>query len=289
MTTTKRRLTDLSNDELEELMGLVKGSDSVELKLTVPASDHRATIQGLRMDPLDAQIRQVFFFDTPDLKLNRSGVVVRARRVQGRAHDSVIKLRPVVPEQLPEEYRRSPSMGVEVDAMPGGWVCSASMKGRLGTTEVREAVMGERPIRKLFTKEQRRFYAEHAPEGIDLDGLAVLGPLFVLKLNFTPKELGRKLVAEMWLYPDGSRILELSTKCAPSEMFQVAQEARLYLAKAGVSLAGDQQTKTKAALDFYSRELREKAAEEAAVAAEPEPVAVAAEAEEATAAEPAEG
>ena len=50
---------------------------------------------------------------------------MRARRVQGREDDSVIKLRPVVPDELPEELRRSPSMVVELDAMPGGYVCSA--------------------------------------------------------------------------------------------------------------------------------------------------------------------
>ena len=54
------------------------------------------------MDPLEAQIRQVFFFDTPDLALNEAGVVVRARRVQGKGDDSVVKLRPVVPDRAPE-------------------------------------------------------------------------------------------------------------------------------------------------------------------------------------------
>ena len=67
----------------------------------------------------------------------RPGVVVRARRVQGREDDTVIKLRPVVPEDIPEQLRESPDMVVELDAMPGGYVCSASMKGRLGG-DVRE-------------------------------------------------------------------------------------------------------------------------------------------------------
>ena len=57
------------------------------------------------MDPLEAQIRLVFFFDTPDLTLNENGVVVRARRVQGRGDDSVVKLRPVVPSELPADVR----------------------------------------------------------------------------------------------------------------------------------------------------------------------------------------
>ena len=37
----------------------------------------------LEIDPLGAQIRQIVFFDTPDLALNAHGVVVRARRTQG--------------------------------------------------------------------------------------------------------------------------------------------------------------------------------------------------------------
>jgi hypothetical protein len=122
--------------------------------------------------------------------------------------------------------------------------------------QVGQAVRGQVPIRKLFSKEQRAFYDAHAPDGIVLDDLAVLGPIFVLKLKTTPKTFGRKLVAEMWLYPDGARILELSTKCAPSEMFQAAAETRAYLGKRGVDLTGEQQTKTKAALRFFSKQLQ---------------------------------
>lgn len=220
----------------------------------------------LGLDPLEAQIRQVFFFDTPDLALNKHGVVVRGRRVQLKGDDSVVKLRPVVPSELPDKVRRSPSFGVEVDGMPGGFVCSGSMKVTLGTTDVREAVAGDRPRRKLFSKEQRAFYAEHAPEGIGLDDLSVLGPIFVLKLKFAPQGYDRKLVAEMWMYPDNSRILELSTKCAPSEAFQVAAETRAFLAERGVDLEGEQQTKTRKALEFFSAQLQASTADGRAAA-----------------------
>jgi hypothetical protein len=140
--------------------------------------------------------------------------------------------------------------------MPGGFVCSASLKGKLGTADVKEARAGDRPIRKLFSKEQRAFFAAHAPEGLELDGLSMLGPIFVLKLNFSPKGYGRKMVAELWLYPDNSRILELSTKCAPSEPFQVAAETRAYLTEQGVDVSGEQQTKTKTALEYFSQALQ---------------------------------
>jgi hypothetical protein len=149
-----RRVTDA---QLEEMLPLTRHADSVELK-------------------------QVFFFATPDLRLNRQGVIVRARRVQGRGDDTVIRLRPIVPDEL---------------------------------------------------------------------------PLNVLKLKFTPEGLRRRLVAELWLYPDGERSLELSTRCTPGEGFQVAAEGRAYLAGRGVDLYDEQQTKTRTALEYFSRVLRE--------------------------------
>jgi hypothetical protein len=248
-TTTAPRLSD---EQVAEALSLMKDSDSVELKLTVGEDQHRSTAMALGMDPLEAQIRMVAFFDTPDLALDRAGVVVRARRIQGKGDDSVVKLRPVVPHELPAKLRRSENFRVEVDALPGGLVCSGTLKATLRPTDVRATIMGGRPIRKLFTKEQRELVAAHAPDGIGLDDLSILGPLMVLKLRFAPEELRRRVVAEMWLYPDGSRILELSTRCATTEAFQVAAEARAFLASRGVDLSAEQATKTRRALGFFA-------------------------------------
>ncbi len=239
-------------DQLPELLGLLDQTDTVELKLTMPVSDRQPAGAALGVDPLDAQIRQVYFFDTPDLTLNKAGLVVRARRVQRKGDDSVVKLRPIVPGELPSELRASPSFGVEVDAMPGGFVCSGSMKRSLGTKDVRRVVLGERPLRKLFSKEQRALYEAHAPDGLAIDELSILGPVFVLKLRFSPRGLARKLVAELWLYPDNSMILELSTKCLPAEAFDAAAETRSFLAEKGVDMSSDQETKTKKALEHFA-------------------------------------
>jgi len=256
-TASKRADTRLTDAQLEEMLALTSHADSVELKLTVPDSERRATVTGLGMDPLEAQIRQVFFFDTPDLALNKAGVVVRARRVQGRGDDTVVKLRPIVPGELPPSVRNAKTMVVEVDAMPGGYVCSASFKGAIGPGDaVMQVAAGDRAIRKLYSKQQRAFYAAHAPEGLAMDDLSVLGPINVLKLKFTPEGFNRRMVAELWLYPDGERILELSTKCGPAEGFQVAAEARAMLADRGVDLYGEQQTKTKTALDYFAKNLQ---------------------------------
>ena len=196
------------------------------------------------MDPVEAQPRQVFFFDTPDLALNRAGVVVRARRIQGGRGDTVIKLRPVEPAQLPADLRRQADFNVEVDALPGGFVCSASFKGRATGAEVRDAVARQVPAPAPVLQDAARVLpASTRPRGSTSTRWSRSGPRscsrrrFGIPTGFDGKGPERLLVAEMWLYPDGSRILELSTKCAPSEAFTVAAETRAYLISQGVSLA----------------------------------------------------
>jgi hypothetical protein len=241
--------------QVVEALTLLKGADSVALKVTVPETDQLSTVAAIEMDSLDAQIRHVYFFDTPDLTLSNGGVVVRARRVQGEREDAVVMLRPVIPSELPLRIRTSPGFSVEVDMMPGGLVCSALLEGRAGA-DVREVATGKHGPSRVFSNAQRAFYTDHAPDGLALDDLTVFGPIFVFKLKFVPKDLGRRLVAEMWLYPDNSRLLELSTKCLPSEVFQVVTELRAALSKRGVDLGGEQEAKTRKALLYFSERLK---------------------------------
>jgi len=243
----------LLSDELLRLRELITGADSVELKLTVPELAHRSTTATLGLDPLDAQIRHVYFFDTAELALDKQGLVVRARRIQGKGDDSVVKLRPVVPNELPARIRKLTGFRVEVDALPGGYVCSATLKRPLDRDAVRSTIAGDRPLRKLFSKEQRAFYGDHEEGGIALDDLLALGPILVLKLQFAPKDLGRRLVAELWTYPDGSRVLELSTRTGTGDAFQVAAEVRAFLASRQVDVSGEQETKTRKALAYFAR------------------------------------
>ncbi len=248
----------LTSEQLVEMFRLVKGATSVELKLSVPVGVGNATIKSIGLDPVEAQPRQAFFFDTPDLALNKAGVVVRARRIQGGDGDTVIKLRPVDPSTIDADLRRSAAFKVEVDAMPGGFVCSASFKGACTGQEVLDVASGELPLRKLFSKEQRAFYDAHAPADITMDKLVLLGPTFLLKAKHQPKvkDFDRPIVLEVWIYPDGSIVMEVSTKCLPKETFQVAGDFRAYLARHGIVLGADQSAKTKTALEFFSARLK---------------------------------
>jgi hypothetical protein len=61
------------------------------------------------------------------------------------------------------------------------------------------------------------------------------------------------MVAELWFYPDGSRTLELSTKCLPAETFRPPPQG--LLTSRGFGLAGEQATKTKTAHRVFSHSL----------------------------------
>jgi hypothetical protein len=257
----------LDDAQREELLRLTRKVDAVEMKLTIPSEDHASTLKALGIDPVEAEIRQVWFFDTPDLRLDAAGIVVRARRMAGGKGDTVVKIRPATPDELPKEVRKSGSCKVEVDVMPGRFVCSASLVGRASSKDVRRTAFGKAPLSELLSKEQASLFAERAPAGVTLDDLVALGPILVLRAERHEDALDRDLVAEAWFYPDGARILELSTKSEPDEAFQAGAEARAFLVERGVSLDAEQETKTRTALERFAR--RQETAHAAAGGATP--------------------
>ena len=50
-------------------------------------------------------------------------------------------------------------------------MCSASFKADLNRPRVRDVIARRKPISKVFTKDQRDFYKEHAPDDLELDDL----------------------------------------------------------------------------------------------------------------------
>ena len=249
-TTTSPRLTD---EQQAEFLELAKDADSVELKLTVPEEQQASTAAALGVDPLEAQIRQVFFFDTPELELDKAGVVVRARRIQGKGDDSVVKLRPVVPASFPAELRGSPNFRVEVDALPGGFVCSGTLKRALRRRRRPEHVGGRAAAAEALLEGAARVLRRACARGDRARRPDRARPDLRAQAGIDAEELGRRVVGEMWLYPDGSRVVELSTRCETSEAFQVAAEARAFLTEQGVDLSGEQQTKTRKALRYFAK------------------------------------
>jgi hypothetical protein len=246
---------ELSPEDTQRLLYLVRNAKSIELKLSVPMKQHQESALRIGIDAVEGQPRHAYFFDTADQALNRAGVIVRARRRPGGRADTVVKLRPVDPAMIDAELKRSDAFKVEVDAMPGGvFVCSASYKGVATAQEVLDVAQGRMPLRKLFSKEQLAFYDAHAPAGLDMNSLLALGPILLLKVKHQPKGFKRGLTAELWLWKDGKHILELSTQCEPAEAFQVGVEFKAFLLDHGVDLGAEQETKTKTAMQKFKDE-----------------------------------
>jgi hypothetical protein len=248
----------LSPEQLAEVLELLRGATSVELKLMVPDTQ-RSTIRRLGFDPVEAEPRQVYFFDTPDLQLNKAGLIVRARRSARGKGDTVVKLRPIDPASINAELRHDTAFKIEVDVMPGAYVCSGSAKGRCSAQDVLDVTDGSAPLESIFNRNQLEFYAAHAP-GLSMDELVPLGPTFLLRLRHQPKRFDRPIIVEMWLYPDGSRVLEMSTKGDPQEAFQLGAEFRAFISSCGLTLGSQAATKTNSALAYFSKHLEPKVA-----------------------------
>ena len=114
--------------------------------------------------------------------------------------------------------------------------------------------LGKRPLSKLYSKEQRALYAAHAPAGSSWT-TSRSSARSVLKLKFAPEGFGRKLVAELAALGqlhDPRAVDEMRT----SEALQVAAESKAFLMGKGINLTGEQETKTKKALQYFSKQLQ---------------------------------
>src|SRR4051812_23343082 len=110
----------LTREQLLEMFDKMRDVQSVELKMSVPGRQ-RTALLNFDLDYLKARIREVYFFDTPDLALFSAGVVARARRTQGDTDDTVVKLRPSALPDLEAGVRNSPNLKVEMDITRGSY------------------------------------------------------------------------------------------------------------------------------------------------------------------------
>ena len=166
--------TRLSGDDVVKVLELLKGSDSVELKVIVPEG-HRGAIPALGFDPVEAEPRQTFFFDTPELSLNKVGLIVRARRSPKGRGDTVVKLRPINPGAIEADLHRDKAFKIEVDVNPGGFTCSGSAKGDCTAQEVLDATEGKVPLKSIFSRAAGLFQGPCANRGY-LEGAGAVRP-----------------------------------------------------------------------------------------------------------------
>jgi hypothetical protein len=226
--------------------------ESVEIKLTVRADQEQMVHSALEREDVEPEKRQVYFFDTDNLDLYESGLVLRARKVQDDTDNTTVKLRPVVPGDIGERWKRLAEFSIEMDAMGEKLVCSAKLDSEQEGGEIDSVMEGKTDQRKLFTSDQEELIREFGPGGVDWDQIHPLGPVDTRKYELEMDELDHEVTVEIWVLPDGSDLVELSIKVAPDEAEDAGRDLREFLTSQGFDVGGDQQTKTRAALNFFS-------------------------------------
>ena len=73
----------------------VAGAEAIEIKVTIPDRQIGQALARFRLAASNDEERYIYFSDTPKLDLLGGGIIARARRVVGDAHDSTVKFRPI--------------------------------------------------------------------------------------------------------------------------------------------------------------------------------------------------
>ena len=182
--------------------------------------------------------------------------MLRARLVRDDPDDSTVKLRPFEPGKLVGAREEHPDLELEIDWVGERLLCSAKLSSEQDRGEIREVARGLLPSRRLFTSGQERFLERHASAAVPWGGLAVLGPVDVRRWQLAVDRFPYELTVEEWVLPDRSDLVELSIKVAPREAAHARERFLAFLRESEIATEGDQETKTRAALDYFARVAR---------------------------------
>jgi hypothetical protein len=253
-TGTRLEESALADEETRAQLEIDPRFGTVEMRITARARDEDEVLEALERAHIEPEARDVYFFDTTDLTLFEAGIVLRARLVHDGVDDSTVKLRPVDPKSIGERWKDDEKLEFEVDAVGDNYVSSAKLSADQARGEIEDVVRGRSGLKSLFSKDQEQFLDGHAPEGaaVDWDRLRLLGPVKVHKWEVEPNELGYEVTVEEWVLPDQSDLVELSIKVDPNEAVEANERFVEYLRSRGFDTEGEQKTKTRAALEYFT-------------------------------------
>jgi hypothetical protein len=233
----------------------MEGAEGIEIKATIADHQIKQALARFALTANNDEERYIYFFDTPKLDLLSAGIIARARRVVGDAHDSTVKVRPVDPKDVGPKWRKYRDLKIEADASETSLVKSASFSMPVAKGHIKRVAAGKRPIATLFAEEQEEFLAKIGGRKIDFSRLVVLGPLIAQRWRIVDPGCPWPIVAELWTRGDGKRMMELSIK-APAHLAAVAVGGFIaFLAEVGAERDKSQQAKTRWALDYYVAKL----------------------------------
>ena len=130
----------------------VAAMDAVEIKVTVRPDQELRAERTMELNEDTADVRVIYFYDTPSLDLFNAGVALRARLVKGDDDDSTVKFRPVEAASISKDWTRLKGFKLEADCVGDRVVCSASLTALQKRDEIDKVAKGKRPIESYSRK-----------------------------------------------------------------------------------------------------------------------------------------
>lgn len=226
-------------------------SGGVELKFTLRPDQVSSALSKFKLTAAKATRRDVWFYDTGGLALFDAGLVLRARKTKGGADDSTVKLRPLLAGDVDRSWFGVSGFKCEEDRVGTRAISSCSLTNKQDTGEIDSVGRGTRTVEKLFTADQEEF-VDGYHGALDWTSLEALGPVDAKVWRFYVKGFKPQVTAEQWTLPDGSNLLELSTKVTLREADQIAKAFEALLVARKFDTSAKQETKTRTALEFFS-------------------------------------
>jgi hypothetical protein len=236
------------------------GMDAIEIKVTIRPDQELRAERAAHVDEDTAEVRVVYYYDTPELELFDGGLALRARLVKGDDDDSTVKFRPVDSADLSDEWRTLEGFKLEGDWVGDRAICSASLTCPQQRDEIDEVANLDRPIEKLFSRDQERFLRAFYKAPFDFGLLRVMGPIRVLRWKVQHKAFPHEMTVEEWRLPDGDDLVEVSIKVAPDEAPMARKVFDAHLEELSLDPKGAQQTKTRTALEYFANAWKAKQA-----------------------------
>lgn len=239
-------------DSLSDLLGAPAATDETELKLFIAPSEQGKALAALGLSMQDAEQRWVSFYDTADLALYQSGLILRSRVKDGKTDDSTVKLRPMDPAVVDAAWFAMDDFKCETDRSVFSAVVSCSLSADQDEYEIEDVADGDRSVDKLFSKEQEIFISTYASVPVDWDQLVVMGPVDVKRWKIKQPDLAEKLTVERWELPDGTVLLEASTTVPSADAAAQWLELLSLMIDQGIDPTYPGSSKTRMVMDYYA-------------------------------------
>jgi len=227
----------------------IAGAGSIEIKATIADRQIRQALARFGLTAGNDEQRYIYFFDTPGLDLLAAGIIARARRVVGGAHDSTVKFRPVDPAKVGRTWHKYRDFKIEADASEKGFAMSASFSMPVAKGLIKRAADGKLRLARLFAAEQKKFARAMTGHAVDFATLAVVGPLMAQRWQFRDPACPWPISAELWKRSDGRQLMEVSIRVPVVQTAAAVGGFMAFLAEVGAERDRREQSKTRWALD----------------------------------------